>query len=114
MGTLSKALVGIFLAIDLVLGTLVFLKLTSDDAYAVGRGGGQNTRFSLVSGTMTDGKEAFFVVDSEAKRVLVYNYDGSGRLTLLNGRDIQYDVQIEQFGKLEPSLADIKKNVEEQ
>ena len=79
-------------------------------AYAQAASGGE--MFAVTgTGTQSQGKDNFFLVDSRATRLAVYEYQ-NGRLKLGALRNFEYDFRFETFGKQDPTVKQMRKDSE--
>lgn len=60
------------------------------------------------TGLSSSNQEVLYLFDTESRRLAVYSVNASSRLTLVAVRDTTFDLKPQEFGKQEPSVADMK------
>lgn len=104
---------GLMFGLIVALGAFVLLR-SPEVAYAAGTGDDAG-KIGMVTGLVEGNYEILYVLDSESKRLLVYETDHNRKLTLRFGRNITWDLMVQDFengSRSGPPVATMKKEAE--
>ena len=104
---------GILFGLVVALGAFVALR-SPEVALAAGTAD-DSGRMAMVTGAIEGNYDILYLLDSETKRLLVYGTDHGKHLGLYYGRNITWDVQVQDFEnnrKEGPKVAEMKKEAE--
>ncbi len=103
---------GILFGLVVALGAFVALRTPE---VALAAGGDASGRIALVTGAVEGNYDILYVMDSESKRLLVYGTDHMKHLGLYYGRNITWDLQVQDFENNRhegPKVSEMKKEAE--
>lgn len=104
---------GILFGLVVALGAFVALR---SPEVAVAAGTDSSGRIGMVTGLVEGNYDILYVLDSESKRLLVYGTDHNRHLGLYYGRNITWDLQVQDFENRQkegPKVGEMKKQAEE-
>lgn len=104
---------GLMFGLVVALGAFVLLR-SPEVALAAGTGDDAGN-IGMVTGLVEGNYEILYVLDAEGKRLLVYETDHNRHLGLHYGRNITWDLMVQDFenpSKQGPSVAQMKKEAE--
>jgi len=106
MNRTDTLLLAVFGAVMLTLGVVLAGAWQIAPAHAGTADSGSGV--VAASGLASSNQEVLYLFDTESRRLAVYNVNASNRLTLIAVRDTTYDLKPTEFGKQEPSVAELK------
>ena len=107
---------GMGLMFGLVIALGAFVLLRSPEAALAAGTGDDAGKIGMVTGMLETNYEVLYLMDSESKRLLVYETDHNKNLTLRFGRNITWDLMVQDFennSKKGPGVGQMKKEAEE-
>lgn len=103
---------GLMFGLVIALGAFVLLK---SPEVALAGPADASGRIGMVTGLVEGSYEVLYVLDSESKRLLVYETDHNRHLGLRYGRNITWDLMVQDFenpSKSGPKVGEMKKQAE--